>query len=272
MSGAAIQVVGTTTPVRLHPKEHGAYAIVGVPLVVALVIGGLNPVAVLTTIATIAGFVANEPLMVLLGRRGERARLATPSALATLEVLLLITVFFGSTAFWLGSESVQIALMACAFFAVAGFAMSVAGWQRTLIAQLTGIVGLTLPSAVVLLAGGIDSVSVVSLSAAWIIGRIATTTAVRSVVAFQKASTHHRVPHINDLILVSVVLAGAAGFYSGVSECLLITPLLASAICLRLQPPLIRHMRRIGWSLLAANLISGVWMIVWFGTNPSITG
>ncbi|MEO1979672.1 MAG: YwiC-like family protein, partial [Fuerstiella sp.] len=154
MSGATIQAVGATAPVRLHPKEHGAYAIVGVPLVVALAIGGLNTVAVLATIATIAGFVANEPLMVLSGRRGERARLSTPSALLTLELLLLTAVLFGSAAFWFGSEKVRAALIACVFFAVAGFAMSAAGWQRTFIAQVTGIIGLTLPSAVVVLAGG----------------------------------------------------------------------------------------------------------------------
>ena len=263
-------MVGPTSPVRLHPKEHGAYAIVGVPLVVALFIGGLNPVAVLAAIATIAGFVANEPLMVLSGRRGERARLSTPSALTALEVLLLITVFFGSTAFWLGSESVRIVLMACAVFAVAGFAMSVAGWQRTFIAQLTGIVGLTLPSAVVLLAGGMDSPSVVCLSAAWVLGRVATTTAVRSVVAFQKTSTHHHVPRINDFVLASVVLGCAGGFFFGVSACLLIAPLIASAIYLRLQPPLISRMRQIGYSLLAANLVSGLWMIVWYGTSSPI--
>ncbi|MEO1979106.1 MAG: YwiC-like family protein [Fuerstiella sp.] len=140
MSGTTIQTVGTATPVRLHPKEHGGYAIVGIPLVVALTIGGLNSVAVLTVIATIAGFVANEPLMVLLGRRGERARLSTPSALFMLELLLLTTVLFGSTAFWLGSERVQAALIACTFFAAAGFAMSAAGWQRTFIAQVTGII------------------------------------------------------------------------------------------------------------------------------------
>jgi hypothetical protein len=270
MSGATIQVVGTTSPVRLHPKEHGAYAIVGVPLVVALVIGGLNPVAVLATIATIAGFVANEPLMVLAGRRGERARLSTPSALSTLQVLLLITIFFGSAAFWLGSGRVQVALIACTAFAVAGFAMSVAGWQRTFIAQLTGIVGLTLPSAVVLLAGKMDSLSAVCLSAAWIMGRVATTTAVRSVVAFQKTSTHHHVPRINDIVLAFVVLGCAGGFFSGVFECLLITPLIASAIYLRLQPPLISHMRQIGYSLLAANIVSGLSMIAWYGTNSPI--
>jgi hypothetical protein len=124
--------------------------------------------------------------MVLSGRRGELARLPTPSALSTLEVLLVITIFVGSTEFWMGSERVQLALIACTFCAVAGFAMSVAGCQRTLIAQLTGIVGLTLPCAVVLLAGDMDSVSAVCLSVVWTIGRTATTIAVRSVVAIQQ--------------------------------------------------------------------------------------
>ncbi|MDG2131502.1 MAG: YwiC-like family protein [Fuerstiella sp.] len=266
----AVYTVGTAAPVRLHPREHGAYAIVGVPLVVALAIGGLNSVALLGTIATIAGFVANESLMVLSGRQGERARLSTPAALSTLTVLLLITIVFGSSAFWLGSEQVQVTLIACTFFAVAGYAMSVAGWQRTLVAQLTGIVGLTLPSAVVLLAGEIDSASIVCLSAAWIIGRVATTIAIRSVVEFNKASTHHRVPLTNDVILTAAVLACGSSVFCGMSECLLITPVVISAIWLRLQPPLIRHMRQIGWSLLAANIISGLWMIAWFGMNSPI--
>ena len=125
----------------------------------------------------------------------------------------------------------------------------------------------TLPSAVVLLAGGVGSDSVVCLSAAWIMGRIATTVAVRSVVEFNKTSTHHRVPRINDLILSAAVLFCAAGFLSGMSECLLITPLVISAIYLRVQPPQICHMKQIVWSLLAANITSGVWMIAWFGTN-----
>ena len=264
MSIATTQPPGIARPVRLHPKEHGAYAILGMPLVVAFVLGGLNTVAVLTTIATIAGFVANEPLMVLAGRRGERARSTTPSALPILESLLLLTVLAGVAAVWLSSSTVRWTLAACAWFAAAGFAMSAAGWQRSLTAQLTGIIGLTLPSAAVLLAGGFDSGSVERLSAAWIIGRVATTIAVRSVVALQKASTHHKAPRINDVLLAAAVLACVIGSVSAMRECLFIVPLVASALFLRLRPPPIRHMRRIGYALRAANAATSVLMIGWY--------
>ena len=263
MTDSMRHVTGSLAPVRLHPKEHGAYAIVGVPLVTALAIGGLNTVAILTTIAAVAGFVANEPLMVFWGRRGDRARVSTPSALPTLELLLFTAVLSGSLAFWLGSETVRIGLVVCGIFAVAGFAMSIAGWQRTLTAQFTGIIGLTLPSTVVLLAGKIDSGIVVRFFAAWIIGRVATTITVRSIVALQKTSTHHQVPRINDVLLSLSVLATVGGFLTGTIECLLVTPLVASAIIVRLGAPHVRHARRIGYSFLAANIMTGLSMIVW---------
>lgn len=262
MSIATSPVGNVTAPARLHPKEHGAYAILGVPLVVSLILGGLNTVAILITVATIAGFVANEPLMVLAGRRGERARTATPSALPTLELLLLATLVAGTAAVWLSSESVRWTLAGCGVLAALGFAMSAAGWQRSLTAQLTGIIGLTLPSAAVLLAGGISDYTVVKWCVAWIVGRIATTIAVRSVVAIQKASTHHRVPRINDVLLVVAVLACAIGSLLNVLECLFIVPLIGAAIYLRVQPPPIRHMRKIGYWLLAANAVTALIMIV----------
>jgi len=264
MTTAAIRPSGAIPPVRLHPKEHGAYAILGVPLLVALILGGLNTVAIFTSLATIAGFVANEPLMVMSGRRGERARLATPSALHTLKFLLLTTLTAGTAAFWLGSADVRLTLFACGVFAAAGFAMSAAGWQRSLTAQLTGIVGLTLPSTAVLLAGGTDSGAVIRLSSAWVIGRIATTISVRSVVAFQKTSTHHHVPRLNDVLLTLAVLMCVIGATSISRECLFVLPLIASALYLRLRPPQIRHMRRIGYALLAANAVTAISVITWF--------
>lgn len=65
---------------RLYPKEHGAYAILGVPLATALFIVGLMPVTVLLSIATITAFLAHEPLLILAGGRGTRVRDAAPQA------------------------------------------------------------------------------------------------------------------------------------------------------------------------------------------------
>ena len=248
----------------LHPKEHGAYAIVGVPLVVALAIGGFNIVTALIVMATIAGFLANEPLMVLWGRRGRRVQLATPSAFRVLLLRLTAAFVCGALAFGLGTNSVRITLVLCFVISTVAFAMSAAGWQRTLAAQLIGIVGLTLPSVAILLAGGMDVGIALRLGVAWVVGRIATTISVRSVVAIQKESTHHHVPVINDVLLIGAAVACVSGCFSLAWECLLVTPLIIAAAALRLQPPQIRHMRRIGYSLLGANVVTSLAIIAWW--------
>lgn len=248
-------------PAQLYPKEHGAYAILGVPLASALVIGGLSVVAVLTTVATIAGFVAHEPLMVAMGRRGHRAQSATPQASLRLMSLTLIAFLSGGTAFWLGSFEVRLALTVCLLFAGFAFVMSVAGLHRTLAAQLIDIMSLTLPSSVVLLAGGIHFSLVARFWFAWIIGRVATTTAVRSTIASQRASIQKHIPRINDLLLAATVASCVVGILSGLNEWIAITPLLGAGIYLRYRPTRIIHLRQLGWALLAVNVFSAIWLI-----------
>ena len=264
MSVATLESAPPMDPARLHPKEHGAYAILGMPLLAALLIGGVTAVGVLTILAAVAGFLANEPLMVAWGRRGQRARSATPTATRVLVTLLLIAGVSGSLALWLGTPGVQTALLGCAVFAALGFGLSAGGWQRTLTAQLVGIVGLTLPSVVVLLAGGIELRLALALSSAWMIGRVATTTAVRSVVARSKASLQRRVPFINDVILLLVASAAAIGMSTGIGEWITVSPLLLAAVALRLWPPAMKDIRNLGWRLVAVNVVSCVWMVAWY--------
>src|SRR6185503_16637530 len=56
------------------PREHGAYGQLLLPLATALAISDTHVSAILTSIAALAAFVAHEPLVVLLGRRGARAQ------------------------------------------------------------------------------------------------------------------------------------------------------------------------------------------------------
>jgi hypothetical protein len=56
------------------PREHGAYGQLLLPLATAVAIADIHASAILTSIAALAVFVAHEPLVVLLGRRGARAR------------------------------------------------------------------------------------------------------------------------------------------------------------------------------------------------------
>ena len=59
---------------HLLPREHGAYAELGFPLLSGLLLGSPGAASVLFVAAAVLLFLANEPLVVLLGVRGKRAR------------------------------------------------------------------------------------------------------------------------------------------------------------------------------------------------------
>lgn len=142
-----------STPVRLHPREHGAYAILGMPLVTALLIDGLTSVGLLTSVSAIAGFLAHEPLLIVCGCRGHRTRSAVPVAWRALIALTSLAAFCGGCALWQGTASVRVALVACGLLAAVGFGFSATGRQRSLTAQIIGIIGLMLVCLRVLIPG-----------------------------------------------------------------------------------------------------------------------
>ena len=271
MSTSSKTAPPNSTQVKLRPREHGAYSILGMPLLAGLLIGGVTPIGVLTTIAAVAGFLANEPLLVVWGNRGQRAKQSGTAATPTLICLLVTAIVCGGVALFLGSVPVQITLLFSLLLAVLGMVLSVMGHQRRLTAQIVGILGLTMPSAVVLLAGQTDKWLTLALTTGWVLGRIATTTSVRSIFSRQRASQNRRVPRIHDLILFSVGAVLIAGCFSGIAAWLTTTPLLLVAVLLRIRPASIQGIRRLGWELVAVNIVSCAWMVIWYA-GPHMVG
>src|SRR5262245_62060924 len=64
----------TSDRISMLPREHGAYGQLLFPLVTSLAVAGLSRTATLIALTAVAGFLAHEPLLVLLGRRGARAQ------------------------------------------------------------------------------------------------------------------------------------------------------------------------------------------------------
>ena len=58
----------------LLPKEHGAYAEIGFPLLTVLLLGVPSSAALLLSIAVVCVFLLHEPALVLLGHRGARIK------------------------------------------------------------------------------------------------------------------------------------------------------------------------------------------------------
>ncbi|MEZ6150463.1 MAG: YwiC-like family protein [Pirellulaceae bacterium] len=82
-------------PAAMEPKEHGAYAILGIPIASSLLIAGASVPGVCIAIAAVAGFLAHEPLLIVCGSQQRARHCATTKQLL---LLLLVTSPGGTTA------------------------------------------------------------------------------------------------------------------------------------------------------------------------------
>ena len=269
LAGTLSDVPRITIPSRLYPKEHGAYAILGVPLSTALFIVGLMPVTVLLSIATIAAFLAHEPQLILAGGRGTRVGDAAPQAVRLLLGRLAVALVCGARAFWMTSPIVRLGMIACLLFAMIDFALAAAGKSRTLAAQILAVAGLALPSAVVLMAGGVDLMVAGQFLLIWFAGRMATTVSVRLVIAQHKSSTSLRALRRCDMLLIVAGIFIGVGLVTGNRQWIAAIPMLVAAVLLRFHPPHPSRLKQIGWSLLVVNIASGIGMI-WLMAHRSI--
>ena len=245
-----------TPAAKLKPKEHGAYAILGIPIATSLLIAGLSVPGVCVAIASVTGFLAHEPLLVAWGHRGSRAQRSTPAATRRLVILTGFTILCGCVAFLTGSNPVRISLMGCLGLASTSFALAVAGNHSSLLGQLWGIVGLSVPSVPILLAGTIPTNQAIEICTTWLIGFAATTMAVRGVIAAQKR--HPRGIH---WFAISALTLLATGLVISTDSLAIVTlPMLAISFCLMIWPPPAKHLKRVGWTLVVGTVASAVWM------------
>jgi len=252
-------------PASLWPKEHGAYGILAVPMLVALAVGGTSWVAWAIATSAIAAFLSHESLMIATLRRGHRVRQATPRAIPTGVAGAAIVLVAGLAAFAGGSSAVRVALAICLAVASVGLWLSVSGYQRSLVAQLAAMIGLTLPSATVVLVGTGSTIAALSFLGAWVVGRTATTTAVRATILASRKNPPLAARIVHDGLLTGVTTAGAiaAVRFGGVWFAAL--PLLAAAWGLRIVCPGPKRLKQVGWSILAINLVAGAIAVLSIG-------
>jgi hypothetical protein len=252
-----------TNSAKLHPKEHGAYAILGIPIVTALIMSDLTLLGVCVAVASVAGFLAHEPLLVAWGHRGRRAQRSTPAAKSRLAVLLLITLVAGCIALAAADSSQRWAIVTCLALAVSSFAVALVGQHRTIAGQLWGVIGLSFPCVPILMAGGANVPTSITVWAVWLLVFSATTLAVRSVIAAQKHQP--RWPHA--LLLSMISLPVAAGAVFGADSLVLALPMISISWYLLIVPPAARHLKRVGWASVAGSLLTAALVISTFSSG-----
>ncbi len=247
-----------TASAKLKPKEHGAYAIIGVPIVTALILSGFTWVGISVSLAAVCGFLAHEPMLVRLGHRGGRAQKSSPQATKRLSILTLLLLISGGIAMAAGSMQVRYALLGCGLLATTSFVLAYRGAHRSFPGQLWGVIGLSAPCVPILLSGSDSSTQGWVVWFAWLIGFLSTTVAVRAVIAAQKQQSTNQ--HWMILVTLTGLLTALA--LNGQVIYLTVVPMVLLSWYLLVFPPPARHLKRVGWTLVAGTILSAILMIL----------
>ncbi|UCC71605.1 MAG: YwiC-like family protein [Gemmatimonadota bacterium] len=242
----------------LLPREHGAYAQLAFPLVTALALGDPGSAPILLTIAIAATFLAHEPVMVLSGGRGGRAkRESGDRARRRVALLLAVALIAGVAGLWLAPSTARTSALVP--FALGGLLvpLAISRREKTLIGELLVSVALSSTMIPVGLAGGAGPRATFVAFVVWAVVFALGTVTVRAIIARAKKGAQRRTAHLAPLlsavaIAAAAVLAWQTELPARAAVAVVPTALVALVFgALGVHP---RNLRRMGWSLVASNI------------------
>jgi hypothetical protein len=239
----------------LAPREHGAYGQLGLPLLGGLALGRPGIVAFGLAIAWLAAFFAHEPLLVVLGQRGKRAREQDgPRATRRLAVLGSVAALAGVIAVGFASNDVRLAIVPPALLAVAVMVFVWRKEEKTTVGEIVAAAALSGASFPVALAGGVALFPAAVTWLVWATAFLLSTLAVRAVIerAKREGSATRIAAYIATIgaAAASVLLASRGVLPPAAPIALAPFVLLSLGVCL--IPVHTRHLRRVGWGLMSA--------------------
>lgn len=223
----------------LWPREHGAYVQLGAPLGVALALAPSLAGGLLAAGAS-AAFLAHEPLLVLLGRRGRRARVELEDRA---ELRLALSIAVASIAGLAGMGLAPDALAIAAWVGLAAGVVIGLSWldeAHTLGGELAAAAALAGAAAPVGVAGGMPADLAFRLWAMWTLAFAATVVAVHVVI-----DSHKRRATGRRWLLWSCLLA-ASGAGLVVGHMVAAAPLWAAAAAVVVARPRATRLRVVG--------------------------
>jgi len=249
----------------LIPREHGAYGQLAFPMLAALAAGHPSMAGVTLAAGFIAAFLAHEPLLVLGGLRGPRARREQGRAAvrdgAWMSAAALSGIAAGAALTTAPAWTLWLPVALGAGVPI----LVLRHLEKTTAGEM--FVALTLSACAVPIAAA-AGVAVAAAVAIWLvmtIGYWAATAAVRGTIARQRREPHAMLRAGGGVLaLAGPVAAFLLGRGAGVHPSLWVAtlPLSALSLGLAIAPPPARHLRTIGWGLIAASAAAAVLLAV----------
>jgi hypothetical protein len=254
----------------MWPKEHGAYGQFVFPLVTAFVVAGVSPAAILTSVAAAAGFLAHEPLLVVLGRRGLRAK--RDEALRARRWLVFwgaVAVAAGFAGLWLTPAGTQwsfiLPLVPSAVVAVSLFV----GREKSTIGEIAVALAFSSVAIPVCLSSGAPLPTALAIGVVFAAVFTAGTLCVRAVVLNVRGGGDPHAVRATRVVLLVLSVAFASALALGVvlaawpsATLIAVVPGLALSLGLAARPPAPTRLRAVGWALVCVSAAAAAILIV----------
>ena len=244
---------------RLLPREHGAYAQLLFPLLSGLVLGSPGAASFLFTVAAMLLFLANEPLVLLLGVRGQRLQqeLAVP---ARWQLALRATLggAAGLAALWLAPPAARWLALVPAAFAAILVPVVLAKSLKTLPGEVVAAAAFSSMHLPVAAAGGVAGTLLWGPSLMWFTSTVVATLCVHAIKSRVTKATPWVIPTATwmaRLALLGAMTVGALlpGWRTvALAACL---PLAGVVVLnhLAFSP---KRLKQVGWTLTATNALA----------------
>jgi hypothetical protein len=253
------------SPRTLVPHEHGAYGQLAMPLLTALAIGRPGLASLGLAASVVLAFLAHEPLLVLVGQRGRRAREADgPRATRLLVLLGGLGALSGALGLLLAPAPARRALLLPGALGALVLWLVLRKLEKTTAGEL--IVAATLSSCAmpVALAGGAPLRTAAACFVTWVLAFSTATLAVQ-VVLVRTRSKGKRDPGRRYAAATGTLLAAAfaavplAGLPVAVPLALAPPALLSIAVCLTRFSP--KRLRELGWAIVGTSVLTMVLLV-----------
>ncbi len=251
---------------RMIPREHGAYAELLFPIL-TVCLGGLPTTSTwLLAVGAIAAFLANEPLLVLVGQRGTRMkREEGDRARRALLIFLMFSFGAGISGLLLAPRAAQVAVVLPLLLGGTLIMLAIQGLERSMFGEALAAAALSSIAVPLGLSARLSLTAALAVALIWAVTAVLGTAVVRLTVARTKAKTPHALRTVRlkrtGLILVCLAVAAvgvAAPFGARVGFWVLAAavPVALTVLVMAALQPTVRRLRLLGWSLIAANLLS----------------
>lgn len=244
----------------MWPREHGAYGQVGFPLATALALTGLARASLLLALAVVAVFLAHEPLQVLVGGRGARARRERgTAALAWGAFWIALALVTGLTGLVMMPGSAKWTIVWPLAPAAPVLLAAARGREKATLPEVSAAVAFSFAAIPVCIAAGVSGETAATVGLAYAVTFTVMTLAVRVVVQTTRpggradaAATRVALLAVVGCTLVSTAVAVVAGLWPPLAPVVFV-PGLAVGTTLALRPPRATKLRVVGWSLVGTS-------------------